>query len=121
EDVDQAAGDGRDLGCHREGQADGVTRGGVGVLADDEDAHPLERLLEGAQDVPAGGKVTASGRDLLPEEVPERSEGCLVRAEGRQPRGVDELLERTGRHVPKLTCAPHTALHPVTEHSRMWA
>ena len=68
----------------------------VGVLADDEDAHVVERRGEGSQDRVAGGQPLSTGRSFSPEEVADRGEVVALRIEHRHPGGVDEILECLG-------------------------
>src|SRR5438876_713834 len=72
----------------------------VRVLADDEHAHAVERLLERPQHVLARGQVPAPGRDLRPQELAHR--GYLVRdgLERLGPAWVDDVAQRLchGQH-----------------------
>ena len=93
------AGSGPDVGGDGEAQADGVAGRRVRVLADDEDADVVERVLEGAQDVLARREVAAARGGLGAQEAAELGELGLDGREGLRPAGVDRLDERAGGHV----------------------
>src|SRR5690349_20235105 len=94
EDVEQARRQPPHLGRDREAQPDRMAGRGIRVLADDEHAHVVERLLERPQHVVPGRQVPAPGRDLRPQELAHR--GDLVR-DGLQcpgPASVDDVAQR---------------------------
>ena len=98
-DVGKAAGDGPHLPVHGEGEADGVSRRGVGVLPDDQYFDVRQGLAEGAQDVRRrredvvpGGFLRAQEREHLPEFGFHAGKG------GRPVRG-NKLLQWLPRKV----------------------
>src|SRR5690349_12783697 len=97
-DVDQAAGQRRDVGGHREAEADWVAGSRVWVLADDEHADIVERLLEGPQDVVSAGQVPTARGDFAPEEFAELGDDRRDRCERGYPRVVHQLMQGSGRH-----------------------
>ena len=99
-DVLQAARHGSHVGGDREGQADRVPGGGVGVLAHDEHPHRVQRLAERPQHLLAGRQVAAAGGHLRAQEVAHPGHVGLDRAQRLRPGGVDEVGQGAGgRHA----------------------
>ena len=80
-------GTGRTSGATRERQPHRVPGRRVGVLADDEHPHVVQRLLEGAQHAVAGRQVPATGRDLGAQELAHRRDRVRDRLERRAHDG----------------------------------
>ena len=73
---------------------------GIRVLADDEHAHAVERLLERPQHVLARRQVAAPGRDLRPQELAHRGDPARDGLECLGPARVDDVAQRLrhGQH-----------------------
>src|SRR5206468_1484461 len=84
-------------------QADSVSGRRVGILADDQHPHPVEREGEGAQHVLSGRQISTPGGQFLPEELAHGGDLLLDRLQGLRPAIVDEFAQRLGGHTSPLT------------------
>ena len=74
----------------------------VRVLADDQDPDVVERLLESAQHVLAGGQVRPAGRDLGSQEITCLGDLAGYRLERSRPAWIDYFFERASGHGKSL-------------------
>ena len=98
EDVGQAAWQPPNVGRHRETQPDGVTRRRIGVLADDQHPHLVQRKGEGPQDVRAGRQIAMSCGQFGAQEFAHRCHLGLDRLQGVGPGLIDQLGKWACRH-----------------------
>ena len=98
EDVEQAGRQPAYLGRDREAQPDRITGRGVGILADDQHPHLVERLLEGAQYPVARGQVAAARGHLRAQEVAHRGDPARDRGQRAGPARLDDLTQFTACH-----------------------
>jgi len=93
-DVGEASRDGPSRAGDGEGQPDGVSRGGVGVLAENQDFDVGQRLFEGAQEVPCSRQNLGAVGRLARDIVQCLTELSFNRAQCIGPIGSHQLLQR---------------------------
>src|SRR5690625_2155813 len=90
-DITQARRKWRYIGGGAERESGRVAGRGVGVLAHDDDAHPVQGLPESTQNSGRRGQDLVTLCELNFELAPNLVQGGAVWFEHRNPRGVDEL------------------------------
>jgi hypothetical protein len=103
-DVEKGGRQPLDAWVDREAEAYRVARGGVRILADDQHAHVVERLLEGAQYLVTRGKVSLARGDLLAQELAHPRDLVLNWGEGVRPARFHDVAQRL-RHAQKIAQA----------------
>lgn len=113
-DITQARRKRRDIGGGAKGESGRVAGCGVGVLAHDDDAHPVYGLTEGAQNSGRWGQDLVALRARNFELVPNLAQGGSMWFEHRNPRGVHEF-ERIGA-VLAVHLSPQSLAAVGTDH-----
>ena len=99
EDVAQAARQRPDVGRDAEREPDRMAGRRVRILADDQHAHVVERLLERGEDARRLGQERPVGGPLGPEEVAELGDHVAHGRERIGPAGADGVGQAAGRGV----------------------
>ena len=89
--------------CDGEGPSDRVPRGGVGVLAEDEHLHAVERLTKGAQHLAGVRKDLLAGGPTPVQLLPQLGELFATRGQRLIPGGIegrDEISGELHGHPP---------------------